>query len=44
MARKYEAGPDFYCWNLEKCEEEIVIAALGEIVRLISSAGSGSGP
>jgi hypothetical protein len=35
MARKYEAIPGFYCWNLEKCEEEIVIAALGEISGLI---------
>lgn len=37
MGRRYEAGPDFYCWSLEKCEEEIVIAALGEISGLIQS-------
>ncbi len=36
MARKYESIPGFYCWSLEKCEEEIVIAALGEIAGLIS--------
>jgi hypothetical protein len=37
MARKYEPvpGSGFYCWSLEKCEEEIVIAALGEISGLI---------
>jgi hypothetical protein len=37
MARKYEPvpGSGFYCWSPEKCEEEIVIAALGEISGLI---------
>jgi hypothetical protein len=37
MARKYEPvpGSGFYCWSLEKCEEEIVVAAYGEISGLI---------
>ena len=37
MARKYEPvpGSGFYCWSLEKCEEEIFIVALGEIASLI---------
>src|SRR5271167_2930659 len=37
MARKYEPvpGSGFCCWSLEKCEEEIVIGALGEISGLI---------
>ena len=37
MARKYEPVPGsvFYCWSLEKCEEEIVIAASVEISGLI---------
>lgn len=37
MARKYEPvpGSGFYCWSLEKCEEEIFIVALGEIAGLI---------
>ena len=37
MARIYETvpGSGFYCWSLEKCEEEIVIAALSEISGLI---------
>jgi hypothetical protein len=37
MARKYEPvpGSGFYCWSLEECEEEIIVAALAEISGLI---------
>jgi hypothetical protein len=35
MARKYEARPGWYAWNLEQCEEEILIAAYDEICRFI---------
>jgi hypothetical protein len=37
MARKYEPvpGSGFHCCSLDQCEEEIVIAALGEISDLI---------
>ena len=35
MAHKYPY-PGGYAWNLEQCEEEIVIAAYVEILRLIS--------
>jgi hypothetical protein len=35
MARKYEAGPNFYAWNLEKCEEIVLIAGYEEIVTYI---------
>ena len=31
MARKYEYKLGHYAWNLEKCEEEIVIAAYEEV-------------
>ena len=34
MARKYEYMPGRYAWNLEKCEEEVLIAAYDEICRL----------
>jgi hypothetical protein len=35
MARKYEIGLGRYAWNLEQCEEEILIAAYDEIYRFI---------
>jgi hypothetical protein len=35
MARRYEYRPARYAWNLEKCEEEILIAAFEEICRFI---------
>ena len=35
MARKYEASPGFYAWNLEKCEEIVLIAGYEEIVPYI---------
>jgi hypothetical protein len=31
MARKYEYRTGRYAWNLEKCEEELLIAAYDEI-------------
>jgi hypothetical protein len=36
MARKYEIGPGRYAWNLETCEEEILIAAYDEARQFIS--------
>ena len=35
MARRYECMPGRYAWNLEKCEEEILIAGYEEICRYI---------
>jgi hypothetical protein len=35
MARKYEYMPGRYAWNLEKCEEEVLIAAYDEICRFV---------
>jgi hypothetical protein len=35
MARKYECSPGRYAWNLEKCEEEVLIEAYDEIVGFI---------
>jgi hypothetical protein len=35
MARKYEYTPGRHAWNLEKCEEEVLIAAYEEICRFI---------
>jgi len=35
MGRKYEYMSGRYAWNLEKCEEEILIAAYDEICRVI---------
>ena len=35
MARKYEYRPGHYAWNLEKCEEEMLIAAYEEVCRFI---------
>jgi hypothetical protein len=35
MGRKYEYMIGRYAWNLEKCEEEILIAAYDEICRVI---------
>jgi hypothetical protein len=35
MARKFEYGPGRYAWNVETCEEEILIAAYGEICQFI---------
>lgn len=37
MARKYERKPGHYAWNLEKCEEEIIINGYEEILRFIPS-------
>jgi hypothetical protein len=31
MARKYEYAPGRYAWNLEACEEEVLIAAYDEV-------------
>ena len=36
MARKFEYATGHYAWNLETCEEEILIAAYGEICQFIS--------
>jgi hypothetical protein len=35
MARRYEYMPGRHAWNLEKCEEEILIAGYEEICRFI---------
>jgi hypothetical protein len=35
MARRYEYMPGHHAWNLEKCEEEILIAGYEEICRFI---------
>jgi hypothetical protein len=35
MARKFEYGPGRYAWNLETCEEEILIAGYREVCRFI---------
>jgi hypothetical protein len=35
MARMFEGCPGRYAWNLEKCEEEILIAGYDEILRFI---------
>ena len=35
MARKFEYMSGKYAWNLEKCEEEILIAAYDEIYQFI---------
>ena len=37
MARKFEYGPGRYAWNLETCEEEILIAGYQEIYQYIPS-------
>src|ERR1700748_1750536 len=35
MARMFECCPGRYAWNLEKCEEEILIAGYDEILRFV---------
>ena len=35
MARRYEYTPGRFAWNLEKCEEEVLIAAYDEVRRFI---------
>jgi hypothetical protein len=37
MARMFECCPSRYAWNLEKCEEEILIAGYDEILRFVSA-------
>jgi hypothetical protein len=35
MARKYEIGPDYFAWNLEQCEEVVLIATFEETKKFI---------
>src|SRR5947209_7467699 len=36
MARKYEYNSGRYAWNLEKCEEVVLVAGYDEICRFIA--------
>jgi hypothetical protein len=44
MARKYEARPGLYAWNLEKCEEIILIAGYEEIAAYIPPGATWKAP